>query len=110
MAGCVHATPTNACPVGSGEASQVGKALYFQSNEQQNSIVSVPIGHDGMLYGGMVTATGGMGGDSIDGATNKPAGPDALSSQGSVVVIDKVSLKAPYDSFFPGSFSLISSH
>lgn len=89
MAGCVHANGTNACPAGSGEASQVGKALYFQSNEQQNSIVSVPIGHDGKLHGGMVTATGGMGGDGIDGATNKPAGPDALSSQGSVVVIDK---------------------
>lgn len=110
MAGCVHANPMNACSGGSGEASRVGKALYFQSNEQQNSIVSVPIGHDGKLHGGMVTATGGMGGDIIDGATNKLAGPDALSSQGSVVVIDKVSFKAPYESFSPGSFSLISSH
>lgn len=91
LAECIHAEGQNACSTSPYETSRVVKAVYFQSNEQHNAIVSIPIGHDGMLYGGAVTATGGMGSDSIDGATKKPAGPDALSSQGSVVVSDNVS-------------------
>jgi hypothetical protein len=91
LAGCAPAQGTNACPQSPYEARHVGKAIYFQSNEQSNSVISIPIGHDGKLYGGGVTATGGRGGDSIDGTTLKPAGPDALSSQGSVVVSDNVS-------------------
>lgn len=79
----------NTCP--SGPSGPSGKALYLQSNEQQNSVISIPIGNDGMLYGGITTLTGGMGGDSINGMTHTPAGPDALSSQGSVFVIDDVS-------------------
>jgi len=80
------------CSRCSNEPWSVGKAVYLQSNEQQNSVISISIGHDGKLYGGNITPTGGMGGDSIDGMTNKPAAPDALSSQGSVVVNGNVSL------------------
>lgn len=76
-----------------------GKALYLQSNEQDNSVVSIPIGRDGKLYGGMVTSSGGKGSAGIDGATNKPAGPDALSSQGSVTVSGDVSVSPRYDDF-----------
>ncbi|KAF3401692.1 hypothetical protein F1880_009969 [Penicillium rolfsii] len=78
----IHASAI-ACPSG-----HAGKALYLQTNEQQNSLISIPIGKDGMLYGGISTPTGGQGGDSINGMTNMPAGPDALSSQGSVFTID----------------------
>ncbi|KAJ5605272.1 hypothetical protein N7510_010426 [Penicillium lagena] len=78
----------DACSTGSNEPHPVGKVVYVQSNEHQNSIISIAIDHDGMLYGGTVTPMGGMGGDSIDGMTNTPAGPDALSSQGSVIVED----------------------
>lgn len=77
---------TITCPSGPG-----GKALYLQTNEQQNSMISIPIGNDGKLYGGIATLTGGLGGDSIDKMTHMPAGPDALSSQGSVFAIDGVS-------------------
>jgi hypothetical protein len=105
LAGCAHAEIIKTCPKVPTEASHVGKALYFQSNEQQNSIVSIPIGHDGKLYGGIVTSTGGMGGDSIDGTTNKPAGPDALSSQGSVIVSDKVSFKTSHGISLRGRLS-----
>ncbi|KAJ5115822.1 hypothetical protein N7456_000170 [Penicillium angulare] len=73
----------DACPVRSG-----GKALYVQSNEQQNYVISIPIGSDGKLYGGIATLTNGMGSDIIDGTTNAPAESDALSSQSSVFVID----------------------
>lgn len=80
----------NAVPYSCGHG---GKALYLQSNEQQNSIISIPIGDDGKLYGGIATLTGGMGGDGINGMTGAPAAPDALSSQSSVFVIDDVSIR-----------------
>jgi hypothetical protein len=105
LAGFAYANEINACPKGPQQSSGSGKTVYFQTNEQQNSIVSIPIGHDGMLYGGMTTTTGGMGGDSIDGTTNMPAGPDALSSQGSVVVTGKVSLKTSHGSCSLGPMS-----
>ncbi|KAJ6033640.1 uncharacterized protein N7446_008067 [Penicillium canescens] len=89
LAGFAYANIINACPKGPQESSGPGKTIYLQTNEQQNSIVSIPIGHDGKLFGGMTITTGGRGGDSIDGTTNKPAAPDALSSQGSVIVTDK---------------------
>ncbi|KAJ5388917.1 hypothetical protein N7509_011458 [Penicillium cosmopolitanum] len=87
LAGGAYANSRNACPKHPQEAFRVGKAVYLQSNKEHNSIISIPIGQDGKLYGGMITTTGGMGGDGIDGATNKPAGPDALSSQGSVAYL-----------------------
>ena len=74
------------CPSGLG-----GKALYLQSNEQQNAVISIAIGNDGKLHGGITTLTGGVGGDGINGMTHAPASPDALSSQGSVFVIEDVS-------------------
>jgi hypothetical protein len=85
LASRIHASAI-ACSSG-----PAGKALYLQTNEQQNSLISIPIGKDGMLYGGISTPTGGQGGDSINGMTHMPAGPDALSSQGSVFTIDDVS-------------------
>ncbi|KAJ5289001.1 hypothetical protein N7478_002031 [Penicillium angulare] len=75
----------DACPVRPG-----AKALYLQSNEQQNSVISIPIGSDGKLYGGIATLSGGMGSDIINAMTNAPAESDALSSQSSVFVIDDV--------------------
>jgi hypothetical protein len=92
LTGCIHASPMDACSRCSNDPWPVGKAVYLQSNEHQNSVISITIGHDGKLYGGIVTPTGGIGGDIIDGTTNKPAAPDALSSQGSVIVKDNVSL------------------
>ena len=85
LAGCIKANVA-LCPSGSGAS-----ALYLQSNEQHNSVISIPIGENGRLHGGLTTPSGGMGGDSIDGMTNAPACPDALSSQGSIAVIDNVS-------------------
>lgn len=84
------------------DSGPVGKAVYLQSNEHENSVISITIGHDGKLYGGMTTSTGGMGGAGIDGTTNKPAGPDALSSQGSVVVKDNVSLSILSETYLEG--------
>lgn len=97
LAGGAYAKSRNACPKNPREEFRVGKAVYLQSNKEHNSIISIPIGHDGKLHGGMITATGGMGGDGIDGATNKPAGPDALSSQGSVVVSENASFKTSHE-------------
>jgi hypothetical protein len=85
LASLTNASVTG-CPSGLGR-----KALYVQSNEQQNSVISIAIGNDGKLHDGITTLTGGMGGDGINGMTHEPASPDALSSQGSVFVIDDVS-------------------
>lgn len=95
LAGCTRAVAVEACSPNPHDKWPVGKAVYLQSNEDLNSVISIPIGHDGKLYGGFVTATGGAGGSSIDGTTNLPAAPDALSSQGAVIVVDKVSAPSP---------------
>ncbi|KAI2694770.1 hypothetical protein CBS147372_9609 [Penicillium roqueforti] len=86
LVGYAHANSIESWPRDPNNGWSVGKALYLQSNEQDNSVISIPIGRDGKLYGGLVTSSGGIGGDGIDGSTNKPAAPDALSSQGSVIV------------------------
>ncbi|KAJ5654756.1 hypothetical protein N7490_001759 [Penicillium lividum] len=83
---CTDANTIEACPGDPHNGWHSGKTVYLQSNEHDNSVVSIPIGRDGKLYGGMATSSGGKGGASIDGITMKPAGPDALSSQGSVTV------------------------
>lgn len=93
---CTNANIIEACP---GDP-YTGKAIYLQSNEQDNSVVSIPIGRDGKLYGGMATSSGGMGSASIDSTTMMPAGPDALSSQGSVTVSGDVSVSPCYDGVF----------
>ncbi len=66
------------------------KAIYFITNDAQNAVAAVPIGADGMLSGGTVTATGGSGGNSISAATKEPAGPDALISQSSLTIAGNV--------------------
>ncbi|KAJ5630306.1 uncharacterized protein N7484_010406 [Penicillium longicatenatum] len=81
-----NANIIQACPGDPCNEWHSGKAVYLQSNEHDNSVVSIPIGRDGKLSGGIVISSGGKGGASIDGTTKKPAGPDALSSQGSVTV------------------------
>ncbi|KAJ5545573.1 hypothetical protein N7494_003158 [Penicillium frequentans] len=83
---CTTANVIEACPGDPHIGWPSGKAVYFQSNEQENSVISIPIGRDGKLYGGMITSSGGKGGAGIDGTTKRPAAPDALSSQGSVIV------------------------
>lgn len=100
---CTKANIIEACPGDPYNGWPSGKAVYFQSNEQENSVISIPIGRDGKLYGGMVTSSGGKGGAGIDGTTKKPAAPDALSSQGSVVVSGDVSLSPWYDGGFSAS-------
>ena len=57
--------------------ASVGKAIYFLTNDAQNAVVALPIAEDGTLSGGTVTSTGGAGSNSIDGAKNATAAPDA---------------------------------
>lgn len=66
------------------------KAIYFLTNNAQNSVVALPVGCDGTLSRGSVTGTGGKGSNSIDMSTNLPAGPDALSSQSALKVSGQV--------------------
>lgn len=68
------------------------KAIYFITNDDNNAVAAVPIGDDGTLSGGTVTETCGKGANSIDGATNQPAAPDALVSQSAVSVAGQVGL------------------
>ncbi|KAL6406703.1 hypothetical protein AUP68_09506 [Ilyonectria robusta] len=65
---------------------QPKKSIYIMSNEPANSVIAVPIGMDGKLYGGTCTATGGMGATTIDGATHMPPLSDGLVSQSCLTV------------------------
>lgn len=71
--------------------SQPKKSIYILSNEPANSVIAVPIGMDGKLYGGTCTATGGMGATTIDGATQMPPLSDGLVSQSCLTVAGHVS-------------------
>lgn len=76
------------CDQYSPTASSVVGAVYFITNAKQNSVVSIPIGANGLLSGNAVlTATGGMGlgGMRADGTA---AIPDSLFSQGTVKIVD----------------------
>ncbi|KAB5525524.1 hypothetical protein GE09DRAFT_1229330 [Coniochaeta sp. 2T2.1] len=66
--------------------SAVGKAVYLISNGPENNVIALPIGADGTLSKGSSIATGGAGSNSVDSATNQPAAPDALVSQGSLTL------------------------
>ncbi|KAF2462826.1 uncharacterized protein BDR25DRAFT_386055 [Lindgomyces ingoldianus] len=61
-------------------------AVYFITNNAQNAVVALPINSDGTLGDASVTATGGAGSNSIDGATKQPAVPDALVGQSALTV------------------------
>lgn len=73
------------------QGSRAQNAIYFMTNEANNAIVAIPIGNDGMLSGGSMTATGGAGSNSIDGTTNEPAIPDPLIGQAALTVAGQVS-------------------
>ncbi|KAL8707611.1 MAG: hypothetical protein Q9220_007398 [cf. Caloplaca sp. 1 TL-2023] len=63
------------------------RAIYFITNDAAgNSIVAMKVCADGTLTDGSITPTGGIGASGIDGATNQPAGPDALFSQSALKV------------------------
>lgn len=66
------------------------KAVYFLTNNAQNAVVALPVGCDGTLSRGSVTATGGNGANSINMNTNLPAAPDALISQSALTVSGQV--------------------
>ncbi len=62
-----------------GQGNKNGKAIYMITNTKANSVVALSIGKDGLLEAnGSSTATGGAGGNGIDGSSNKPASPDPL--------------------------------
>jgi hypothetical protein len=72
---------------GGGGAVAGAKAIYMQSNQDQNSVIVLPVQADGTLGAGTSIATGGTGGVLIDGMTNEPAKSDVLASQGAVRVL-----------------------
>lgn len=78
--------PMNECR-GNGAQRQ---AAYVITNEDENMIVSLSIGEDGMLGDGNMVSTGGAGSVSIDGATSEPAAVDPLVSQSALTVAGKV--------------------
>ncbi|KAK3365278.1 hypothetical protein B0T24DRAFT_584089 [Lasiosphaeria ovina] len=64
------------------------KALYFLTNNDENTVAAVELGHNGLITGkGKVWKTGGKGGAGVEGP-NQPAGPDALFSQSAITVVD----------------------
>ncbi|OKL61705.1 hypothetical protein UA08_02171 [Talaromyces atroroseus] len=71
------------------EAPHRAKAVYFLTNEDLNSVVSIPINLDGTLSGGLTTPTGGNGSSTVN-ATGGPNGPDALGSQSALTVLENL--------------------
>lgn len=89
IAGCglLQAQSGLARPMKECRATQ--QAAYFITNEDENMVVSLPIGEDGMLGDGSMVATGGAGSASIDGSTNEPAAVDPLVSQSALTIAGK---------------------
>ncbi|KAI8963454.1 hypothetical protein F5Y11DRAFT_319329 [Daldinia sp. FL1419] len=71
-------------------APTTGKAVYFLSNDANNSIVALPIQPDGTLKAGKKNPVNGAGSNALDGTTRKPAAPDALVSQSSITIAGNV--------------------
>lgn len=68
------------------------KTAYFMTNNGNNAIIAIDVADDGTLSQvASTTPTGGLGAATINGMNNMPAGPDALSSQGSLEVSGNVS-------------------
>jgi hypothetical protein len=70
---------------------QIGKAVYFISNDSPNTIVALPINEDGTLSAGTVTRSGGNGAVSFHNTPGVPAKPDGLVSQSSITIAGQVS-------------------
>ncbi|SCU89934.1 LAFA_0E21968g1_1 [Lachancea sp. 'fantastica'] len=83
----VEALPAFIPPSSASQWVSNGQALYFQTNEKDNAIVSVKINENGTLSEGLKVWTNGTGASEISAATNQTASPDGLSSQGSVAVV-----------------------
>ena len=67
-----------------------GKAVYLITNDEVNAVVALPISKNGLLGAGTRLPTGGAGSNSISGATDGPAAPDALVSQSAITVAGQV--------------------
>jgi hypothetical protein len=66
-------------------ASPAGRAIYILTNDESNSVVALPIGPDGKLSAGTITATDGAGSIALN-SDNQPATPDALVSQSALTI------------------------
>lgn len=90
MAGSSAIPPAN--------ANANAKAVYFITNNAENSVVALKVGADGMLSDGSITLTGGKGGSGVD-AMGVTVPQDGLFSQGAVRVDGNV--RSPPQAFFP---------
>lgn len=88
MLHAVMGIPAPARPPSVSGRNGIGQALYFQTNEEKNAVVSVKINENGTLSAGQFSYTNGTGASEISAATNMTAALDGLSSQGSVTVVD----------------------
>lgn len=73
-----------AAPLESGTAP--AKAIYFITNEDDNSVVGLNVNPDGSITMGRKTPTGGKGLAGIDAKTNQSATTDTLFSQSAIKV------------------------
>ncbi|MBE3040984.1 hypothetical protein IMZ48_00020 [Candidatus Bathyarchaeota archaeon] len=80
-------TPVNA--VNARSSAVTGKAIYFITNDEVNSVAALPIANDGTLSQGTVTKTGGAGSVAVD-ADGQPATPDALVGQSALTIAGNV--------------------
>ncbi|EAQ89269.1 hypothetical protein CHGG_05888 [Chaetomium globosum CBS 148.51] len=85
--GAISAVSPRGHPAG---PAPVGKAIYILTNDESNAVVALPIGPDGKLSAGTVTATDGAGSIALN-ADNQPATPDALVGQSSLTIAGNVS-------------------
>jgi hypothetical protein len=86
-------------------SATTGKAVYFITNDVENSVVALSIGKSGKLSMGSVTKTGGTGSTALNAATQQPAVPDALVGQSALTVAGNVS--HPYLNIYHGSMTSV---
>jgi hypothetical protein len=74
-------------PAAAPAAGAGAKAIYFMTNQDENSVMMLPVQDDGLLAPGSVIVTGGKGASLIDAKTGQPAASDTLASQAAVRVV-----------------------
>lgn len=84
---CTNPNPNTTTTTPAAEAN--AKAVYFITNNEENAVVALKVGADGMLLDGSITPTGGKGGSGVD-AMGVTVPQDGLFSQGSIRVEGEV--------------------
>lgn len=72
---------------GGAAAGKSARCIYISTNADDNAVVAMPVGADGLLFDAVSIPTGGKGASLIDAKTGQPVATDTLASQGAIRVV-----------------------